>query len=86
MLITDSGGLQKEAFFAKKPCVTLRFTSEWKETFTGRWNRLAKISDKDDMFTKIQKAIKFNTFSKQQSFFGKGNSSSIILDYLIKIS
>ena len=44
--MTDSGGLQKEALFFKKPCVTLRDETEWLELVEGGFNTLVGANEK----------------------------------------
>jgi len=66
MVITDSGGLQKEAYFHRVPCVTMREETEWIETITCGWNRLWKVPEYDDR--------------KDILDYGDGNAGKRILD------
>tara|TARA_B100000575_G_C23117694_1_gene646334 strand:+ start:866 stop:1921 length:1056 start_codon:yes stop_codon:yes gene_type:complete len=53
-IITDSGGIQKEAYILKKPCITLRYETEWVETVNSGWNILFNLEKNDNLVSVIE--------------------------------
>lgn len=74
-LITDSGGMQKEAYWLKKQCVTLRTETEWVETLDNGWNTL--VFDNLDQLKDILSVIPTKWDS---SLYGDGKSVTKILE------
>ena len=81
VVVTDSGGLQKEAFYLKVPCVTVRSETEWAETIQLGWNRLCSI-DPNSMLEKFSSAK--GSTGKPGSPYGNGSTSEKILDEILK--
>ena len=76
-IITDSGGLQKEAFFAKVPCITLDTSTGWPETVDNGWNIIFEDYKKEDFIPKdviIGSIRSFEPEGKYNNVFGDGKS------------
>lgn len=73
-IITDSGGIQKEAYILKKPCITLRTETEWVETVEEKWNLL--LNPADDMIASCIEG--FTPPEKQPDIFGKNVTEAMI--------
>lgn len=73
-ILTDSGGIQKEAYVMGVPCITLRENTEWIETLIGGWNILVG-ADKERILAAVVEDIKTNT---DNIVFGKGNAAKKI--------
>ena len=78
-IVTDSGGVQKEAYFLQKPCITMRDETEWLETVENGWNIIVG-SNKDKILDAI---INFNPNGEQKMVFGLGNAADIISEKLV---
>lgn len=77
-ILTDSGGVQKEAYMLRVPCITLRDNTEWVETVEEGWNILAGAD-----YEKIRKFIKeFEVPKKSKKMFGDGKASIKINELL----
>ena len=79
-VMTDSGGLQKEAWFMEVPCVTLRSETEWVETLVGNWNVLSALTTEDILQKATQTVV--DPAARTRRPFGDGNASEKIASIL----
>ncbi|MDZ7334582.1 MAG: UDP-N-acetylglucosamine 2-epimerase (non-hydrolyzing) [candidate division KSB1 bacterium] len=77
-ILTDSGGVQKEAYFYRVPCITLRNETEWVETVADGWNCLVGTD-----VPKILAALEsFSPNGQQQGHYGDGRASEKLVEIL----
>jgi UDP-N-acetylglucosamine 2-epimerase len=81
-VVTDSGGLQKEAYLCSIPCITIRKSTEWVETLQGGWNKLCSF-EKDEIVNSILQPRPSTQKNYSKEIFGSGNASEIIRDSII---
>ena len=73
LVVTDSGGVQKEAFLQGTPCVTVRTETEWVEMLDCGWNQLANPADSAEMLSVIQKQLALDTSQPRPLLYGDGH-------------
>ena len=82
IIITDSGGVQKEAFFLKKPCITLREETEWVETVKGGHNIICG-ANKEKIMSAYHR-FKNNNLPPQKGHpYGKGLAAKKIIEIIL---
>lgn len=87
LVMTDSGGVQKEAFFLGVPCLTLRNETEWVETLKGGWNRLVDANS-EETISLVDSLWKRNgqcpSTARDLNLFGAGKASQVMVQQLVK--
>lgn len=78
-ILTDSGGVQKEAYFHHTPCITLRDETEWVETVAAGWNQLAGARKET-----ILDCLTRRPEQKEIEEYGTGNTAGKIVEALIR--
>ena len=80
-VLTDSGGVQKEAYFAGVPCVTLRDTTEWVETIETGWNVLVDL-DRAAALTALQTAPP----AQRPQLYGDGHAGERVVEAIAALA
>jgi len=80
-LLTDSGGMQKEAYWLKTKCITIRKETEWTETLREGWNHLLF-----EKLNELQDTLHQEPGSYDETLYGDGKAAQKIIDYLKSIS
>ncbi len=82
LIVTDSGGVQKEAYFFRVPCITLREETEWVELVETGWNTL--IPPLEANAARLMRAISVDNNRRNPNMFGDGKAASKIAAVLEK--
>lgn len=84
LVLTDSGGLQKEAYVLGTPCVTLREETEWTETVELGWNRITG-ADTARIIDSVRAALA-STPPERPNVYGDGTASERIVHHLVTLA
>lgn len=81
LVVTDSGGVQKEAYFFQVPCVTMRNETEWVELVEAGWNRLSPPDDADAVTAAINDSLGMR--GRDVELYGRGDAADKITERLV---
>jgi UDP-GlcNAc3NAcA epimerase len=80
LVITDSGGMQKEAYFFNKYCITVRLETEWIELVKNHYNFLT--GPDEEKILQVFQQTESKQFNNIHHFYGTGNASGKIIDLI----
>ena len=85
LIATDSGGIQKEAYFYKVPCITLRDETEWAELVTLGCNRVVG-ADRKRLLEAVESQLSNDSFpaTTENQLYGNGQAGKAILDIILR--
>jgi len=83
LVVTDSGGVQKEAYFSRVPCVTLRDATEWVELVDAGWNTLVPPSSASAVWAAIARLLEAPRPNTRVATFGEGDAADKIAEVLL---
>jgi UDP-GlcNAc3NAcA epimerase len=90
-IITDSGGIQKEAYLLAIPCITIRRNTEWIETVNENWNLLTNTNSNKiiqaarEWMPSTARVSDLHKRNQQKPIFGDGRTSQIIKDFVVSL-
>ena len=83
VVITDSGGIQKEAFFQGTPSVTARTETEWVELVEHGWNRLVDPNDPVSIPEAVEAVLSAKLPAVPPNLYGDGHAAEAMVDILL---